>query len=73
MTETEAAERIAAAFEAGIAPWSRSSRLGMTCGLPVDAVTGAKILGVNTWLLELAAIKRRYRSRYWASEHEWRK
>ena len=40
MTNAEAAEVIAAAFEAGIAPWSRSDRLHLTCGLTVNAATG---------------------------------
>ena len=71
MTERQAAERIAVAFEAGIAPWSRSSRLGLTCGLPVDASNGTPIRGVNTWLLELAAIERRFRNRFWATERQW--
>ena len=71
MTTEEASERIAAAFEAGIAPWSRSTRLRITCGLPVDAATGQPIRGVNTWLLELAAIEKRYRNRFWATRRQW--
>jgi antirestriction protein ArdC len=66
-----ASERIASAFEAGIAPWSRSTRLGLTCGLPVDAATGQPIRGVNTWLLELAAIEGRFRNRFWATRWQW--
>jgi antirestriction protein ArdC len=71
MTPQEAAERIAGAFEAGMAPWSRSSRLRLTCGLPVDAWTGRPFWGINTWLLELAAIERGYRSRFWATRRQW--
>jgi antirestriction protein ArdC len=64
-------ERIVLAFEAGIAPWSRSSRLRLTCGLPVDAWTGNPLRGINTWLLELSSIERSYRNRYWATRREW--
>jgi N-terminal domain of anti-restriction factor ArdC len=71
MTDNEASDRIAAAFEAGIAPWSRSSRLRLTCGLPVNAATGKPIRGVNAWLLELAAIERRHRNRFWATSRQW--
>lgn len=71
MDEREAAGRIADAFEAGIAPWSRSQRLRMTCGLPMDAQSGQPIRGVNLWLLELAAIDGKYRSPHWASEGGW--
>jgi antirestriction protein ArdC len=56
MTAKEASEKIAAAFEAAIAPWSRSSRLRLTCGLPVDAATGKAFRGVNTWLLEHSVV-----------------
>jgi antirestriction protein ArdC len=71
MTVEEAAERVAAAFEAGIAPWSRPHRRHLACGLPVNAATGKPIRGVDTWLLELAAIKRGYRTRYWATAEQW--
>jgi antirestriction protein ArdC len=71
MTTKEASERIAAAFEAGIAPWSRSSRLFITCGLPVNAATGQPFRGVNTWLLELTAIERRFKNRFWATREQW--
>ena len=71
MTEEEASEVLAAAFEAGVAPWSRSSRLRLTCGLPVDAGTGQPIRGVDTWLLELSAIGKQYRNRSWATREQW--
>ena len=71
MTNEQASERIAAAFEAGIAPWSRSARLHVTCGLPVHAATGKPFRGANIWLLELAAIDRHYRNRFWATATEW--
>jgi len=71
MTEEEAAAALAAAFEAGVAPWSRSSRLQITCGLPVDAATGESFRGVNTWLLELSAIGKNYRNRSWATRGQW--
>ncbi len=71
MTAREASERIAAAFEEGIAPWSRSSRLRITCGLPVNAATGKPIRGVNSWLLELCAMRQKYRNRYWATRGQW--
>ena len=71
MTTKEASERISAAFEAGIAPWSRSSRSRLTCGLPVDAATGKSFRGVDAWLLELAAIEQKYRNRFWATQHQW--
>jgi antirestriction protein ArdC len=71
MTAKEASERIAVAFEAGIAPWSRSSRLRLTCGLPANAATGKPFRGVNTWLLELSAIRKKYRNRFWATRQQW--
>jgi antirestriction protein ArdC len=71
MTNAEAAEIIAAAFEEGIAPWSRSHRLGITCGLPVDAATGKPFRGVNAWLLELSALRKKYRNRSWATRGQW--
>ena len=71
MTHREASERIAAAFEEGIAPWSRSSRLRITCGLPVDAATMKPFRGVNTWLLELSALRKKFRNRFWATREEW--
>jgi antirestriction protein ArdC len=71
MTNKEATERIATAFEAGIAPWSRSSRLRITCGLPLNAATGKPFQGVNTWLLELDSIERKFRNRFWATPKQW--
>lgn len=71
MDEQAAAEQIADAFEAGIAPWSRSHRLRFTCGLPMDARSGQPFRGVDAWLLELAAIRERYRSSYWATAMDW--
>jgi hypothetical protein len=71
MDEQSAAGRIADAFEAGIAPWSRSHRLGLTCGLPADARTGQTFRGVNLRLLELAAIEGKYRSPHWATREGW--
>jgi antirestriction protein ArdC len=71
MTLDEASGRIAAAFEAGVAPWSRSSRLRPTCGLPISAATGKPFRGVSTWLLELTAIDRRYRNCFWATRRQW--
>lgn len=37
----------------------------------MDAGAGQPIRGINTWLLELAAIERRFRSRYWATKSRW--
>jgi antirestriction protein ArdC len=72
MTASEASERIAAAFEAGIAPWSRwDRRLRLVWGLPADAATRKSIRGVATWLLELTAIENGYRNRYWATRRQW--
>lgn len=71
MTNEEASEIVAAAFEEGIAPWSRSHRLGITCGLPVDAATMKPIRGVNTWLLEISAMRRKFRNRFWATRGQW--
>ena len=71
MTNAEASETIAAAFEAGIAPWSRSSRLRITCGLPVNAATGKPLRGVNSWLLELSAMRKKFRNRFWATRGQW--
>ncbi len=71
MTAKEATEQIATAFEEDITPWSRSSRLNMNCELPVNAATGKPIRGVNTWLLELSAIRKNYRNRYWATRGQW--
>jgi antirestriction protein ArdC len=71
MDEQEAAGRIADAFGAGIAPWSRSHRLRFTCGLPVDPRSGEPFRGVDVWLLELAAIRGRYRSPHWATARDW--
>src|SRR5438105_644002 len=64
-------ERVVSAFEAGIVPWSRPKRLGFACGLPVNAKTGETYEGINTWLLELAAIERGFRSSRWATREEW--
>jgi antirestriction protein ArdC len=72
MTAEEASERVAAALEAGFAPWSRPHRLRCAWGLPVNAATGQPYRGINTWLLELAAIRRGYRTRYWATREQWR-
>jgi antirestriction protein ArdC len=66
-----AADRLAEAFEAGIAPWSRPARMGFACGLPVNARTGRSYTGMLAWLLEIAAIERGYRSRYWGTTEDW--
>jgi hypothetical protein len=71
MDEEKAAERNAAAFQAGVAPWSRSDRLGFSCGMPVDARSGQPFQGVDNWLLELAAIEGGYHSSYWATVRDW--
>jgi antirestriction protein ArdC len=76
MTVAEAAERVAGAFESGVAPWSRPYHLRLlrgrpVWGLPVDAATGRPINGVDTWLLELSAIDGEYRNCYWATRQAW--
>jgi antirestriction protein ArdC len=72
MSPEEASERIAATFGAGIAPWSRPNRLRCAWGLPVNAATAQPIRGVNTWLLEAAAIWHGYRTRFWGTVEQWR-
>jgi antirestriction protein ArdC len=71
MTAGEASVRVADGLEAGIAPWSRSSRLRLTCRLAADAWTGLTFRGVDLWLLELAAIEKKYRNRFWATRGRW--
>jgi antirestriction protein ArdC len=72
MTADEASAWIAAAFEAGVAPWSRwDRRLQLVWGLPVNAATWKPIRGVNTWLLELSAIENGYRNRFWGTRRQW--
>jgi hypothetical protein len=71
MTCDKAAGIIAVGFEEGIAPWSRSSRLHINCGLPGDAATGKPFRGVNTWLLELSALRKKYRNRFWETRGGW--
>jgi antirestriction protein ArdC len=37
----------------------------------VGAAAGKPFRGVNTWLLELSAIGKKYRNRFWATRRRW--
>ncbi len=65
------AERFADAFSRGVAPWTRSQRMGRLCDLPYNAATGNDYENVNTWLLELVAIERGYFSAAWGTRKDW--
>lgn len=64
---TGLAQRIIDALKAGSPPWrSKYHR-----GVPTNPVTGRKYTGINPLVLDAVADKYHYRSKYWATYHQW--
>lgn len=60
------ANNVLKAFREENMPW-RNDR-----GIPTNAVTGCKYSGINLLILDSVATARNYRSKWWATYHQWR-
>ena len=61
------AERVIASLKAGAPPW----RSPHNRGIPTNPVTGRKYTGINPLVLDAVADKCGYRSKFWATYHQW--
>jgi antirestriction protein ArdC len=64
---TELAGKVLEALKKGSPPWrSKYNR-----GIPTNPQTGRKFTGINPLILDAVADKHRFRSKYWATYHQW--
>ena len=68
----EITSEIVAAIEAGTLPWRRPWRISGNAGSPTNALTKRAYRGVNPLVLNLAAMKKGFQSRFWATFNQWR-
>ena len=64
---TSLAERVLESIKAGTPSW----RSVHNRGLPTNPQTGKKFTGINPLVLDAVADKYNYRSKYWATYHQW--
>ena len=59
--------RVLDALKEGVPPWrSKYNR-----GVPTNPQTGRKFTGINPLILDAVADRRRYRSKFWGTYHQW--
>src|SRR5262249_34013553 len=63
--------QVVAALQQGIVPWRKPWSVLENTGFPMNAVSKKLYQGVNSLLLQLAAHKRNYSSRFWATYPQW--
>lgn len=61
------ARRVLTALKAGNPPW----RSAHNRGVPTNPQTGRKFTGINPLILDAVADQYNYRSKYWATYHQW--
>ena len=59
-------KRVVDAIKNGRPPWRSNNR-----GLPTNAHTNKKYTGINPLVLDAVTDDRNYRSKYWATYHQW--
>ncbi len=59
------------ALAAGTKPWRRPWNSDPCAGSPKNAVSGKGYTGVNPFILQIAADKHGFKSRYWATYRQW--
>lgn len=64
---TGLAGRVLDSLKAGSPPW----RSVHNRGVPTNPQTGRKFTGINPLILDAVADKNKYRSKYWATYHQW--
>lgn len=64
--------QIIEALEKGTAPWRRPWSSDPCYGSPTNAASGKAYSGVNPLILQLAAQKHQFTSKYWATFNQWR-
>jgi antirestriction protein ArdC len=64
---TSLAKRVLDAIAAGAPPW----RSVHNRGVPTNPQTGRKFTGINPLILDAVADKNKFRSKYWATYHQW--
>ena len=63
--------QIVDALSKGTAPWRRPWHADKNAGLPANAVSRRAYSGVNPLLLQMAADRHGFTSRYWATYRQW--
>ena len=65
--------QIITALESGnVPPWRRPWRLGRNAGAPANVVSKRSYRGLNPILLDLAAQKHGFSSRWWGTFNQWK-
>jgi antirestriction protein ArdC len=64
---TDLAKRVLDSLKAGAPPW----RSVHNRGVPTNPHTGRKFTGINPLILDAVADKYKFRSKYWATYHQW--
>ena len=60
------ANRVLEALRNGVPPWRSNNR-----GIPTNPQSGRKYTGINPLILDAVADKEFFRSKYWATYHQW--
>jgi antirestriction protein ArdC len=63
--------QIVEALQQGVVPWCKPWSTLENTGYPMNAVSKRLYQGINPLLLQLAAHKRNYQSRFWATYRQW--
>ena len=61
------ADRVLEALASGVPPW----RSNHNRGVPTNPETGRKFTGINPLILDAIADRQKYRSKFWATYHQW--
>jgi len=67
----EVTKQIVEALQQGVVPWRKPWSVLENTGFPMNAISKKLYTGINPLLLHLAAHKRDYVSRYWATYRQW--
>lgn len=68
----EITRRIVTAIESGVMPWRRPWRMSKNSGRPANVSSKRPYTGVNPLLLQIAAMRYGFQSRFWGTFQSWR-
>jgi antirestriction protein ArdC len=67
----EVNDKIIAALSKGLTPWKKPWVASKNAGNPANAVSGRSYRGINPLLLELAAMDKGFKSKWWGTYRQW--
>lgn len=64
-------DKIVDALKNGKVPWRRPWSDDPNCGFPINIVSKKAYSGINPFVLEIAALEKGYKSKWWATYNQW--